>query len=96
MTLALTSVRLLIVFRWDCYPEKLQSGGKFFVNGVSFVPPTTPVLLQILSGAETAASLLPSGSVIALPKSSTIELSLPGGAVGGGVNSFNQTAVFYS
>ncbi|KAJ7932147.1 laccase [Mycena leptocephala] len=62
----------------------LCSGGKFFVNGVSFVPPTTPVLLQILSGAETAASLLPSGSVIALPKSSTIELSLPGGAVGGG------------
>ncbi|KAJ7825952.1 laccase [Mycena leptocephala] len=61
-----------------------SSGGKFFVNGVSFVPPTTPVLLQILSGAETAASLLPSGSVIALPKSSTIELSLPGGAVGGG------------
>ncbi|KAJ6577581.1 laccase lcc5 [Mycena capillaripes] len=61
-----------------------SAGGKFFVNGVSFVPPTTPVLLQILSGAQTAASLLPSGSVISLPKSSTIELALPGGAVGGG------------
>ncbi|KAJ7152774.1 laccase [Mycena filopes] len=61
-----------------------SSGGKFFVNGVSFVPPTAPVLLQILSGAETPQSLLPAGSVIALPKASTIELSLPGGAVGGG------------
>ncbi|KAJ7881101.1 laccase [Mycena olivaceomarginata] len=60
------------------------SGGKFFVNGVSFVPPTTPVLLQILSGAETPQSLLPAGSVIPLPKASTIEIALPGGAVGGG------------
>ncbi|KAF7336445.1 Laccase 1 [Mycena sanguinolenta] len=35
------------------------AGGKFAMNGVSFVPPTTPVLLQILSGAEDAQSLLP-------------------------------------
>ncbi|KAF7375301.1 Laccase lcc5 [Mycena sanguinolenta] len=61
-----------------------NSGGKFLINGVSFVPPTTPVLLQILSGAETAASLLPAGSVYPLPSNSTIELSLPGGVVGGG------------
>ncbi|KAF8206979.1 laccase 2 [Mycena galopus ATCC 62051] len=61
-----------------------SAGGKFFINGVSFVPPTTPVLLQILSGAETAASLLPNGSVYPLPPASTIELSLPGGVVGGG------------
>ncbi|KAJ6468289.1 laccase 1 [Mycena sanguinolenta] len=61
-----------------------NSGGKFFINGVSFVPPTTPVLLQILSGAETAASLLPAGSVYPLPSNSTIELSMPGGVVGGG------------
>ncbi|KAJ7785147.1 laccase lcc5 [Mycena maculata] len=60
-----------------------NSGGKFFINGFSFVPPTVPVLLQILSGAETANSLLPAGSVYPLQKNSTIELSLPGGVVGG-------------
>ena len=56
---------------------------KFQINGVSFVPPTVPVLLQILSGAQTAQDLLPSGSVYPLPSNSTIELSLPAGPVGG-------------
>ncbi|KAJ7503520.1 laccase [Mycena galericulata] len=60
------------------------SGGKFLINNVSFVPPPVPVLLQILSGAETADSLLPAGSVYPLPANSTIELSLPGGVIGGG------------
>lgn len=49
------------------------------MNGVSFVPPTTPVLLQILSGAEDAQSLLPSGSVFPLPRNSVIQVSIPGG-----------------
>ncbi|KAJ7222978.1 laccase 1 [Mycena haematopus] len=54
----------------------------FEINGVSFVPPTAPVLLQILSGAHTAAELLPSGSVFPLPPNSVIEISIPGGTAG--------------
>ncbi|KAG5649822.1 Acyl-coenzyme A oxidase 2 [Sphagnurus paluster] len=55
----------------------------FTVNGVRFVPPTVPVLLQVMSGARTAQELLPSGSVYTLPPNQVIELSIPGGAVGG-------------
>ncbi|KAF8232909.1 laccase 5 [Tricholoma matsutake] len=35
----------------------------FKVNGVTFEPPTVPVLLQILSGAHEAQDLLPKGSL---------------------------------
>ena len=51
----------------------------FVVNGVPFVPPTAPVLLQILSGARTAQELLPTGSVYVLPSNKVIELTIPGG-----------------
>ncbi|KAJ7469670.1 laccase [Mycena latifolia] len=54
----------------------------FQVNGVTFTPPTAPVLLQILSGAHTAAELLPAGSVYPLPRNSVIEISMPGGTPG--------------
>ncbi|KAF7320625.1 Laccase 1 [Mycena chlorophos] len=54
----------------------------FDINGVAFVPPTVPVLLQILSGAQTAAELLPSGSLYTLPPNKVIEISIPGGSVG--------------
>ncbi|GAW10502.1 laccase [Lentinula edodes] len=57
------------------------NAGSFLVNGVKFVPPTVPVLLQILSGATTAASLLPAGSVYTLPLNSTIQLSFDASAV---------------
>ncbi|KAF5323633.1 hypothetical protein D9758_017077 [Tetrapyrgos nigripes] len=57
--------------------------GQFAVNGATFIPPTVPVLLQILSGAQSANDLLPAGSVYNLPLNSTVELSLPAGAVGG-------------
>ncbi|PBK95999.1 Cu-oxidase-domain-containing protein [Armillaria gallica] len=60
------------------------TAGTFTVNGAHFVPPTTPVLLQILSGAQSASDLLPQGSVFPLPSNSTIEISMPGGIVGGG------------
>ncbi len=63
------------------------TAGTFTVNGAHFVPPTTPVLLQILSGAQSASDLLPQGSVFPLPSNSTIEISMPGGIVGGGVSS---------
>ncbi|KAJ7610637.1 yellow laccase [Mycena polygramma] len=55
---------------------------KFALNNNSFNPPTAPVLLQILSGAQSAQDLLPKGSVIALPPNKTIEISIPGGSPG--------------
>ena len=53
--------------------------GLFTINNASFVPPTVPVLLQILSGAKTAQELLPPGSVYPLPKNKTIEVTIPEG-----------------
>ncbi|TBU29213.1 laccase [Dichomitus squalens] len=53
------------------------NGTEFFIDGTPFVSPSVPVLLQILSGAQSASDLLPSGSVFSLPSNSTIELSFP-------------------
>jgi iron transport multicopper oxidase len=50
----------------------------FDVNGVSFKPPTVPVLLQILSGAKSAQDLLPAGSIYSLPPNKVIEINIPG------------------
>ncbi|KAI6144387.1 laccase [Pisolithus tinctorius] len=67
----------------------LNAAGLFTVDGVSFVDPPLPVLLQILSGAQNASQLLPNGSVYELPANKTIEISFPatdlnpGGALGG-------------
>ena len=58
----------------------------FTVNNASFIPPTSPVLLQILSKAQTAQDLLPSGSVYVLPRNKVIEISLPGGSIGSPVS----------
>ncbi|THH16945.1 hypothetical protein EW146_g3773 [Bondarzewia mesenterica] len=57
---------------------------EFTVNGVPFSPPTVPVLLQILSGAQKASDLLPAGSIYGLEANKVVEVSIPGGAVGGG------------
>ncbi|KAI0289075.1 laccase [Russula brevipes] len=54
----------------------------FEVNDVSFKPPTVPVLLQILSGAQKASDLLPAGSVYSLDPGKSVELVIPGGAAG--------------
>ncbi|KAF5374524.1 hypothetical protein D9615_009038 [Tricholomella constricta] len=54
----------------------------FMVNGATFAPPTAPVLLQIISGAQTAQNLLPAGSVYTLPRNKVIEVSIPGGSIG--------------
>ncbi|KAF7288968.1 Laccase 1 [Mycena indigotica] len=59
------------------------TGAGFTVNGAEYVSPTAPVLLQIMSGAHTAAELLPPGSIYTLPPNSVVELSIPGGTVGG-------------
>jgi iron transport multicopper oxidase len=59
---------------------------EFTVNNATFIPPTVPVLLQILSGAQTAQDLLPSGSVYVLPPNKVIEISIPGGSIGSPVS----------
>ncbi|KAJ8592035.1 laccase [Rhizopogon salebrosus TDB-379] len=53
-----------------------NSGGTFLVNGTPFRPPTVPVLLQILSGAQDASQLLPAGSVIVLGANQVVELTM--------------------
>lgn len=58
----------------------------FTVNGETYTPPTVPVLLQILSGAEDVSSLLPSESIYYLPKDSSVEVSIPAGVAGGPVS----------
>ncbi|EEB96442.1 hypothetical protein MPER_04426, partial [Moniliophthora perniciosa FA553] len=57
-------------------------GGRFMVNGVSYENPPMPVLLQLLSGAQTPDSLLPQGSIFHLPANAVVELSMPGGLLG--------------
>lgn len=52
----------------------------YSINGATFISPTVPVLLQILSGARSAQDLLPSGSVYPLPPNKVIEISIPGGS----------------
>ncbi|CAA7264102.1 unnamed protein product [Cyclocybe aegerita] len=54
----------------------------FTVNNATFIPPSVPVLLQIMSGSLTAQELLPPGSVYVLPPNKVIEISMPGGAIG--------------
>jgi iron transport multicopper oxidase len=50
----------------------------FTMNGAAFKPPTVPVLLQILSGAQSAQDLLPPESLYVLPPNKVIELNMPG------------------
>lgn len=52
---------------------------RFLINGFSYTPPPTPILMQILNGNLDVSSLKPSGSVYTLPANKTIELSIPGG-----------------
>ncbi|KAH9479161.1 Laccase [Psilocybe cubensis] len=54
----------------------------FFVNNFTFPEVPVPVLLQILSGAQSANDLLPAGSVYTLPPNKVIEISMPGGRPG--------------
>jgi iron transport multicopper oxidase len=59
---------------------------EFTVNNASFIPPTVPVLLQIISGASTPQELLPPGDVYVLPPNKVIEISMPGGSAGSPVS----------
>ncbi|RDB26212.1 Laccase-1 [Hypsizygus marmoreus] len=50
----------------------------FDINGISYISPPVPVLLQLLSGAQTPQDLLPSEQVFLLPPNKLIEISVPG------------------
>jgi len=59
--------------------------GLFTINNVSYHSPPTPVLLQMLSGAQHPSDLLPSGSVYELPPNKVVEITIPNtGAAPGG------------
>jgi hypothetical protein len=72
------NINLAIVFDFPTLTYK--------VNGAGFSPPTAPVLLQILSGAQTAQDLLPPGNVYVLPPNKVIEITIPGGSIGSPVS----------
>lgn len=55
---------------------------KFTMGGRTYVPPSVPTFLQIMSGAQTAQALMPAGSYYELPRNKVIELSLPGSLTG--------------
>ncbi|KAJ3795512.1 laccase [Lentinula aff. detonsa] len=65
------------------------SAPAFFMNNVTYVSPKVPVLLQILSGKQSAQDLLPSGSVYTLPRNKIIEINLFGGDAIGGPHPFH-------
>ncbi|KAG5643756.1 hypothetical protein DXG03_009691 [Asterophora parasitica] len=54
----------------------------FMINGAIFHPPTVPVMLQIMSGAQNAQDLLPAGNVYTLPPNKVVELTISGGTIG--------------
>ncbi|KAJ7254119.1 multicopper oxidase-domain-containing protein, partial [Mycena rebaudengoi] len=45
----------------------------------SYLSPSLPVLLQLLSGAAKPTDFLPSEQVIVLPKNTIVDISIPGG-----------------
>jgi len=51
-------------------------GGIYYMNGVRYQPPTVPVLLQMLSGAQQATDLMPNGSVYVLEPNKVVELTM--------------------
>jgi FtsP/CotA-like multicopper oxidase with cupredoxin domain len=65
----------------------ITNNGIYSVNNVTFLPPTVPVLLQILSGVQDATDLLPSGSVYVLERNKVVELTMFIAFAGGPVSS---------
>ena len=58
------------------------SSSRYKMNCVSWTAPSTPVLLQILSGVRAGQDLLPKGSIYPLPPNKVIEISFPGSGKG--------------
>lgn len=49
--------------------------GRFSMNNVSWVAPSAPILLQILSG-KNASELMPQGSIVPLRRNQVIQLNI--------------------
>jgi iron transport multicopper oxidase len=60
-----------------------ETAFKFNINGSSYAPPSVPVLLQILSGAQAAQDLLPQGSVYEVERNKTVQINMPSDLIGG-------------
>ncbi|KAG1753254.1 laccase [Suillus lakei] len=60
-----------------------STAGIYSINNVTYKPPTVPVLLQILSGAQHATDLLPKGSVYVLGANKVVELTMVTPNIGG-------------
>lgn len=69
------------------------NAGAFTINNYSFVSPSVPVLLQILSGTQPAQNLLPEGSVFGLQKNEVYEININGGTAPGGPHPFHLHGV---
>ncbi|KAJ8080638.1 laccase, multicopper oxidase, benzenediol:oxygen oxidorectuctase [Marasmius tenuissimus] len=50
----------------------------FDINGISYLSPTVPVLLQIMSGAGQPQDFLPSEQILLITPNATIDVSIPG------------------
>ncbi|KAL0947899.1 hypothetical protein HGRIS_010534 [Hohenbuehelia grisea] len=50
----------------------------FDINGISYLSPSVPVILQLLSGAVKPQDVLPTEQLFFLPKNKLIEVSIPG------------------
>jgi hypothetical protein len=74
------------VCRFPLIRQQYQGPTGFTVNGVSFEPPSVPVLLQILNGTQKASDLLPAGSVYGLEANKSVEINIPAFAIAGPVS----------
>ncbi|KAJ7820957.1 laccase [Mycena leptocephala] len=56
-----------------------QDNAPFFdINGISYLSPSLPVLLQLLSGASKPSDFLPSEQLLLLPPNSIVDIAIPG------------------
>lgn len=65
--------RLVVLTSCSIWPLPFTPKHYFFREQCIFVPPTIPVLLQILGRNLTATNLLPNGSVYTLPANKVTE-----------------------
>lgn len=56
---------------------------KFSINGRVYTPPSTPVLLQILSGARNPQDFIPPGEVLTVERNKSVQINFPSGLFGG-------------
>lgn len=83
LTLGYNSSSVSLRAHFEFFPfadDHIQHG--FTINNVSFVNPTLPVLLQVLSGVPPER-LLPAGSVYTLPMNKIVQITFPMAAMSG-------------